>query len=86
MDYLVGGSFDDTINADDSNSTNDGNSDVVFGDHAKILFYEDISHKLQEAITRDEECESGGSDVITLGPGDDLVSPYLDRVNRDTRA
>ena len=74
VDYIVGGSFNDVVYADDSNSTNIANSDVVFGDHAEILFYEDESHKLQQAITIDVNCSNDGNDAIILGPGDDLVS------------
>ena len=74
MDYIVAGRFNDTVFADDSSSTNSANSDVVFGDHGEIMFYDDESHKLQQAITTDVDCDSGGSDVITLGPGNDLVS------------
>ena len=73
VDYIVGGSFDDAIYGDHNASTNIANSDVVFGDHAEIVFYANETHKLQHAITIDGNC-SGGSDIITLGPGDDLVS------------
>ena len=72
-DYLVGGTSNDTIRADKSLSTNSSNLDVVFGDHGKILFYEDESHKLQQAITTEAQCNSGGDDTVTLGPGDDVV-------------
>ena len=74
IDYIVGGTLNDMIYADDINSSNNANSDVVFGDHAEIMFYEDESHKLHQAITIDGNCSSGGSDIIILGPGDDLVS------------
>ena len=73
VDYIVGGSLNDKIFADDMLSTNGSNVDIVFGDHAYIMFYEDESHRLQEAVTIDVEC-NGGNDEITLGPGDDLVS------------
>ena len=74
MDYIVAGRLNDTVFADDSSSTSSTTSDVVFGDHGEIMFYENESHKLRQAITIDGDCNSGGSDVITLGPGDDLVS------------
>ena len=72
VDYIVGGSGDDIIQADSSLSTNSSNLDVVFGDHAEILFYEDETHRLQQALTTDPGC-GPGNDIITLGPGDDLV-------------
>ena len=71
--HFVGSSFNDTIHADDSNSTNNANSDVVFGDHAETMFYEEESHKLQQAITVDGECNNGGGDLITSGPGEFLM-------------
>ena len=74
VDYIVGGTLNDTIYADDHSSTDSHNSDVVFGDHAEIMFYMDESHKLKQAITIDSECDSSGSDFIALGPADDLVS------------
>ena len=74
LDYTVGGSLNDFIYADDSWSTNNANSDVVFGDHAETMFHGHESHERQQATTTDAACNSGGSDLITLGPGDDLVS------------
>ena len=74
IDLIVGGSWNDKIFADDSLSTNIDSSDVVFGDQAEVFFYGDESHRLQNATTADAGCTDGGSDRITLGPGDDLVS------------
>ena len=73
VDFIIGGSSDDMIYADNSSSTNNGNRDIVFGDHGEIVFYDDESHKVEQATTIDAGC-NGGSDVITLGSGDDLVS------------
>lgn len=64
-DYIVGGSFDDTIEG------NEG-MDLVFGDHASIDFFEE-SHKLKFATTMDTGC-ARGDDLIKLGSGDDIVS------------
>ena len=74
VDYIIGGSLNDTIYGDDNNSTNIGNSDVVFGDHAEILFNGHESHILEQVATIDGNCSSGGNDIISMGPGDDLVS------------
>ena len=60
------------IYADNSSVNSGGNRDIVFGDHAEIMFDEDVSHKLEQAATIDAGC-NGGSDVITLGAGDDMV-------------
>ena len=65
VDYLVGGTDGDIIHG------NEG-MDLVFGDHAIIQLYSQ-SHKLKEASTTEASC-GGGSDIIDLGPGDDLVS------------
>ena len=73
VDYIVGGRSDDTIYGDDTSSTNNENLDLVFGDHAQIMFYEEQSHKLAHAVTTNAGC-NGGNDDIWLGPGDDLVS------------
>ena len=81
LDLLVGGSWNDKIFADDSLSTNVDSSDVVFGDQAELFFYGDESHKLQNATATDAGCFGGGTDIITLGPGDDLVSFYSSRPN-----
>ena len=43
----------------------------------EIIFYADESHKLQQAITIDGECNNDGSDIISLGAGDDLVGLIL---------
>jgi Ca2+-binding RTX toxin-like protein len=74
VDYLIGGTANDTI------SGNDG-SDLVFGDHARITLYGDQSHKLLFATTIDAEC-SGGDDFIELGDGDDIVSHSLVSANK----
>ena len=68
MDYIVGCSFNNTVYADDMYSTNGSNLYIVFGDHAEIMFYEDESYKLKQAITIDAEC-NGCNDIITLGLG-----------------
>ncbi|GAX18396.1 hypothetical protein FisN_2Lh003 [Fistulifera solaris] len=65
VNYIVGGSFDDTIQGS-------GAMDLVFGDHASISLYADSSHKLQIAVTVDPAC-GGGSDEIYLGAGDDIA-------------
>lgn len=64
-DYIVGGSFDDTIEG------NEG-MDLAFGDHAGIDFFEE-SHKLKFATTMETGC-TRGKDSIKLGSGDDIVS------------
>ena len=74
VDYTIGGSLNDAIYGDDKNSTNVANSDVIFGDYAEIMFYGNVSHRLQEAVTIDGNCSSAGNDIISLGPGDDVVS------------
>ena len=74
VDYIVGGSSNDTIFADDSTYTDNSTLGIVFGDHAEIMFYENHSHRLDQAIAINADCESGGSDIIILGPGDDWVS------------
>ena len=77
VDYIVGGSLNDTIYGDEKNSTNVANSDVVFGDYAEIMFYGNVSHKLEMAVTIDGDCSIDGNDIISLGPGDDMVSLVL---------
>lgn len=74
MDYLVGGGFNDTIYGDDDDGRPDG-VNMVFGDHARIEFYDDFSesHRLLTAVPTDCDC-SGGSDTISLGSNDDIVS------------
>ncbi len=66
VNYIVGGSFNDTIQGSSA-------MDLVFGDHASINLYADLSHKLQIAETMEAAC-AGGSDEIYLGAGDDIVS------------
>jgi len=65
VDYLIGGSYNDTIYG------NKG-MDLVFGDHASITLTETFSHKLLSATTTDHSCE-GGDDTIDLGDGDDIA-------------
>lgn len=69
VNYIVGGSFDDTIYGGSG-------MDLVFGDHATISLYGDTSHKLRIAETVDAAC-GGGSDEIFLGDGDDIVSAHV---------
>lgn len=64
VDYLIGGSFDDYLEG------NDG-PDLVFGDHARITFFE-TSHQLRFATTTHPGC-AGGMDTIDLGSGDDIA-------------
>lgn len=62
VDYLIGGSFNDTIEGQDG-------MDLAFGDHASLSFYETESHQLRHATTKDPSC-AGGTDYIDLGSGD----------------
>lgn len=64
-DYVVGGSFNDVIDA------NEG-ADLVFGDHAIIFMYNDPPFKLLNATTIDASCAQG-EDNITLGDGNDIA-------------
>lgn len=65
VDYLIGGSYNDTIYGD-------GGVDVVFGDHAVIDLSETMPFKLQYAKTIEHACK-GGDDTMFLGSGDDLA-------------
>ena len=62
VDYIVGGSFGDSLHSGDG-------MDLVFGDHANITCSEMLSHQLQYATTVDHDC-AGGNDTIFLGAGD----------------
>lgn len=75
VDYIIGGGFADEIwgnstHSDDGQDT-DG-SDLVFGDHAKILLLEEPPLKLIQGETIFANC-TGGDDTIILGPGDDVA-------------
>lgn len=65
VDYIIGGSYDDTLEG------NEG-IDLVFGDHGLIHLSKDDPYKLIYATTADAYC-TPGSDNITLGDGDDLA-------------
>ena len=62
VDYLVGGGMHDVILGEEG-------PDLVFGDHALIIFDVDVSHKLKYARTTNHSC-AGGNDTIFLGGGD----------------
>ena len=62
VDYLVGGGMHDVIHGQEG-------PDLVFGDHALIVFDVDVSYKLNYARTTNQSC-AGGNDTIFLGGGD----------------
>jgi Ca2+-binding RTX toxin-like protein len=66
VDYIVGGGFADEIwGGTNSTGVSDG-CDLVFGDHAQILLFEDPPFKLLKAETIFANC-TGGNDRIFLG-------------------
>lgn len=64
-DYIIAGALDDYV---DSGS----GDDLVFGDHARVVLYEDTPYKLRFATIADPDCAKG-SDNITLGDGHDIA-------------
>jgi len=65
VDYIVGGTFGDTIDGEDG-------MDLVIGDHGYIELNETKAYRLVYAKSIDPSC-NGGADKITLGDGDDIA-------------
>ena len=64
-DYIIGGALGDTIHAH-------GGADLVFGDHGKVVLYEDPPYKLMHATTSHANC-TPGEDSMDLGDGSDIA-------------